>query len=819
MLLKKIFCIILLIFSLSLPISNTHSASLVDTTEMAADVSGNDLQSVMDYIELIASQLSCEIGGVASALTREGMSYTCITPISQIDMMLNTLISPTWPGAAFRLKINYDKIPSLKTPDGLGQCHVNNRANFDNPTINFAFCSNLLLYQKRALYTVKMIADVVAALLTGSGFKEALLDNLIIPPVEFHANGYNPLESGSQTNAGVGKSGTFFDVSTNPLSSPVVPWKVVRRQDTIAVATSTFGVWVPVGSKLIKEPYPISKYDQIASTGCQTITECFNDLDSKSKTFMNFSGKLVECTRQMLVRALIDANLCNNLTGQSVGSSDSNLFHTFQINMTKTVQWLLTLYIIFFGFNILLTGGQIKKSEIIMFVIKFLLVTYFSIGINSNGLHYDGIMTYLVPLMLYGGNELASIVMSASTDTMSGLCHYTSSDYPSGYEHMAMWDSLDCRIWNYLGLQGFFNFFNASGGANFIDAMYTPIPFYILLLGPCIYFGWIQFALVLIAYPLFVIGLAIYTVQAYIICMICIILLSVLAPIFVPMALFEYTKGYFQSWCKLILSFGLQPLIVATFLTLMFNMFDVTFNHTCKFHTQNAGNKKIFLMDTNPSSYATEEDFLNCTRSLGFIFTPGGFTAQVTGGTSMTQSVVSKGGLTNLDKYKESFPFLSLITEFKGMFTKGHQLSLKGTVSGIKGSISNLNQFVWHLMFEMMCCVIMMAIMKNMADQLSDFAADMTEGISVGAVTMSPNKLNDLKNKAADLYKKAKSKKSDEKEDTEGHEANAGEGQGHGANAGESGGHAASSGDSTDHSAKAGDSKDQSDAGDKGDKT
>jgi type IV secretion system protein VirB6 len=792
MLIKKIFSVILLICSLSLPISHTHATSIMDT---GGEVSNSDnVDSVMDWIELIASQLSCQIAGISSILVRGEMSNTCISSVSMFDGALYTLLSPNWPFAAMTLKMNYDKLPYLKTSDGLSQCHVNNRADFSNPTVNFAFCSNSLLRVGQLLNVYHIIADLIS----GENIQNALLDNLLVDPVVFHA-GTNPVAKG-HIEGSIGQDGFFID----PLAMPPMPiyWKVVKNQDTIAVATTMFGIFVPIGSKLIKEPYPISKYDQIQSTGCQSITECFKDLDGKSKTFMNFSGKLVECTRQMLVRSLIDANLCNNLTGQSVGTTDNNLFHTFQINMTNTVRALLTLYIMFFGINILLTGGEIKKSDLIMFVIKFVLVVYFSIGMNVNGQHYDGIMTYLIPMMLYGGSELANMVMNISSDTYSGLCYYTSSDYPAGYGYMAMWDALDCRIWNYLGLQGFFNFFNADLGWNFVDAMYTPIPFYILLLMPCIYFGWVQLALILITYPFFVIGLAIYAVQSYMICMICIILLAVLAPIFVPFSLFEYTKGYFQSWYKLMLSFGLQSLVVAVFMTLVFNIFDSTFNHTCQFYSQNSGNKKIFLMKTNASEYASEDEFLECTKSLGFMFTPGGIIAQASGGTVMDQSVVTKGGMTSLDKYKESFPFLSIITNVKGMFTNHHGFSTKGVVDGIKGSITTPGKFLAHIMFEMICCIIMLYIMKNMSDQLSDFAADMTEGISVGAVTMSPNKLNDLKDKVNSLYKKAKS--GELQKDMKDKAAELGLDSGHGGAAGGESGHGGAAGGDSGHGGAAG---------------
>ena len=45
---------------------------------------------------------------------------------------------------------------------------------------------------------------------------------------------------------------------------------------------------------------------------------------------------------------------------------------------------MLSIYIILFGFKILLAGDVPPKSELITFVIKFIFVVYFSVGININ---------------------------------------------------------------------------------------------------------------------------------------------------------------------------------------------------------------------------------------------------------------------------------------------------------------------------------------------------------------------------------------------------------------------------------------------------
>ena len=771
---NKISCIII-IFNLLLS-WNIHA----DGVATGIDYTNDGLDSTLDYISSIVDQISCEAQGISSTFIRSELSHTCLAPIAMSEEALYSLLSPwMWSALKMKLKVNYDKLDFLKDSNGKGQCHISNRADFNNPRIKFGLCNNTLLKS----YQIASPVFIVIDLIKGKSFIDALLDNIIVDPHLYHTGEYPMVEG--HVNGAKGDWGLYLDIAP----PNAIPWKVITHRDQISVATLSAIGWIPVGSKLIKEPYPNSKYDNVQSTGCQSINECFADIDSKSKVMMGFSAKIVECTRQMMTRALIDPNLCNNLTGNYEGSTGSSLLYDFQKSMYKTVSALLTLYIMFFGFNILITGGQTKKSELITFVVKFVLVIYFSIGVTVKGVHYDGISTYLLPLMIYGGNQLSGIMMEAGSTASNGLCLYTASDYDTGFAHLAMWDALDCRVWHYLGLQGFFSLLNTSGH-DFLNAMYTPVPFYLIMIVPAFWFGHIQLALMLLTFPFMVIGVAIYSVQAYIICIICILLLGILAPIFVPMALFDYTKGYFESWYKMILSFILQPMVVTTFMVIMFNIFDQTFNHTCKFYSSESNGKKTFIMDNDPDHYSSQE-LLECTKSLGFIFTPGAMLSNSTPIAALSTAAIADGSFSEMGAYKEANPMLGMIQESKGLFTSGNILNPKAVSKATKGVITDFYQFITHIMFEMLAAIIMLYVMKSLAEQISEFAADITEGVSLSQVTMSPGKLNELKDKASDLINKSKAGG-----DSVGHEASVSRSSGvHEASAsGGSSGHEASSG-------------------------
>ena len=142
----------LFIFIIFFCCHNSYAATtaLSLPSEASSAVNGKDVNSVMDYVTAIASQVSCEVGGVASILVRGEMSHTCVSPISFMDAALYTLIAPTWPLAMMKLKMNYDNLDYLMI-DGKSQCHVSNRANYDNPYVNFSFC-NIRLREARVFY-------------------------------------------------------------------------------------------------------------------------------------------------------------------------------------------------------------------------------------------------------------------------------------------------------------------------------------------------------------------------------------------------------------------------------------------------------------------------------------------------------------------------------------------------------------------------------------------------------------------------------------------------------------------------------------------
>ena len=471
-----------------------------------------------------------------------------------------------------------------------------------------------------------------------------------------------------------------------------VDYDIITQSDKICIVDHGWFTTPTIGCVYTKEPYPDSRYttffnpkhqvtekngdnkDTVHNTGqdllvCSNMGSCYDIAKRNSKTLQPISSPLIQCINSMLSKLIVAPSVCSIDQTGAVDRNESMLYK-FQTLMKKGVTALLTLYIIFFGFRIILDNKPPPQSEFIIFIIKFLLVVYFSIGLTSSidGNRFDGIIDWVFPILLQGATTLASWFMNASTN---GLCEFKPEYYSPGFEHIALWDSLDCRVMHYLGVDGFKT---------------HSIPPYLLLLIPSLVLGMIPLAQASIAYPLIVISLAAYMINTFIVCLILVTLLGIFAPIFVPMALFSYTKGIFDSWAKLMISFVLQPMAVAAFMILMFSIYDSTFYDSCQYQTftlDNKGESALFdKSDTNLQDKrlffkiriphdVNDLSYKKCQSSLGFMI-----------------SKLSFGSLS-LQKLKEIC--VSLIT-----------------------------------------CIVILYLMYNFSAQLAGFTADIAGSISVG---------------------------------------------------------------------------------------
>lgn len=749
---RSIFIILIVTFTLNFGLVNkAHADSTLDT--------------IVGTLE----NLTCETQGIGNLLRSE-FSQTCI-PAPFFTFAIMNLVSPVlYMNTFLKLRINDDQLFGTQFPGG--QCTRENRANYENPTLTFGLCNNAKLAFASAQAAGESALAIAKAVLTGTD-----------PWDDIKASWQNRNYYKTYENKKPEDSGTMWDIV------PVF-WKVVQDNDRICVGTYGFTGIVPVGCKYIKEPFPRSIYnsfmdisdtgfiqdpnnpnntasDPLALVSCSAAGGgCYQKAYNASRTAVVMTSPLIECIRQMIARLLISQDVCSfddvNSVVNSASRQTSALFQ-FQVGMYKTVIAFLTLYVMFFGFKILLAGEVPPKNEYINFILKIVFVTYFSIGLNitpGNSSPYDrmdGMIQWAFPFLLNGINSLASWVMNAAP---SGLCKFADVpgvSYDNSVAYIALWDALDCRVAHYLGLDMLStllveNTYRSHDFANF-DFFSFSAPPYIYLLIPAIITGNLMLVSLALAYPLLVISVAAFMVNATVMCMVSIVILGILAPLFVPMFLFEYTRGYFDSWVKLMISFLLQPMVVVTFMITMFSVYDLGFYGKCKYTHKVIHNSiediiqgqtssrdvVIFYIDNDWTQY-TKDEADSCQNSLGYMLNNPISTAFNFKKDSVEQIVTSKPGETCDPKASNStcnpkpgdsstsaflakFQFLSGVVLGPGMFFSSAKL---------------LFEKVKDIILALITACFTLYLMYNFSSQLAEFAADMTEGVALSSVAIKP---------------------------------------------------------------------------------
>jgi type IV secretion system protein VirB6 len=492
-----------------------------------------------------------------------------------------------------------------------------------------------------------------------------------------------------------------------------------------------------VGDKLCAQFWTIMGYQSIGckylpdcsvfklDESCYVAKSCANAAFQQSRSFMPISGSIIQCIKESIERLFIDYSGCGSATNYK-----QNYFPVFQDTMRNVVRAALMLYVIFFGIKVALGGEMPDKGTFFTFGAKFLLVLYFSVGIStgfsdSGKAEYDdGVTTLMLPFFQDGATTLAGIVYSAGG--AQGLCAYNTSDYPTEYQYLALWDSLDCRLLYYLGVDTESISTKAIGGIAI--TMFALGASTLLLLPLAALFAFqIIFAVFCVVFMVFLLSVVVYFVNVTVISMIALAILIYMAPIFVPMALFEQTKKYFDGWLKLIISYALQPMIVAAYIAMMLTVFDQTMFGDCQFVSTNI----TWSDDGNGTTGAP-------TKSKPFFEICDPDNPGQAGCTGYT------GALSNLTPCKETLGYK--ITNPKG------KDSLTRTTNAIFFEYTSMNPGSAENMLSSLITICLFAyLFYKFAEMLGQFAAELTGGTNLGSVAGNPMELFD---KAAEMAMK-----------------------------------------------------------------
>jgi type IV secretion system protein VirB6 len=738
----------------------------------AADNSSNDSyiyedqesKELTSYLKAVMT-VNCDNVNSNQNDDPDNPTHTC-GEANTMNSFVAKIVSPgIYSSALSRLHVRYDKndLNNDNDPEArkyvkalYKQCDDDNKADYNNPTISFAMC-------RSATLKLLLIKDGLKNLVNGA--KDA---RVVLPKAYQYEKLYE--------NAPVGKSGIFVD-----LSIPI-PWKIKKVEDKICVSVLGLTGYIPAGCKYIKEPKPESKY----KIQCQNNESCYKRSYENSMTPLPISGPIIECIQDALGKLMRNRQeVCtyNGDTGKkSITVQGTSTFYNFQKNMHSFVSILLTLYVVFFGAKIALSGEIPSKGEFIGFAIKLILVVYFSVGLSTGFVFQrnaetqaDGITQLIFPLLTDISTSLANWI---SNSNPSGLCDFSNYSYPKDLSHLRLWDSIDCTLSYYLGINLIQTVFASSELSSALNA--SSVPPYLLLLLPAIWSGNLQIIGLILTFPALIISLGAFVVNATAVALIVITILCILAPIFVPCALFNRTASYFDAWKQLLISTSLQPIVATAFMMLAFSLYGQGFYGACKYSytdfafVQNGLNESVVNLSKMPSSKISgkitkkaryfyinndwtvysPEDAQSCQTSLGYLFNKFDDKSKIPG--------------KAIDKDSESVSQLAAKKE--GLFITAPELDSNQSTS---------------FFMRFLIPILLLFVIKNLAEQLTELMSDLTGGISMRGTTMQANALGKaLEKKLSQKQKGKDSRKNDDDKESK-DRASIGDGAGEAAAQGE----------------------------------
>ncbi len=337
------------------------------------------------------------------------------------------------------------------------------------------------------------------------------------------------------------------------------------------------------------------------TTACFVASSCVGNVPSSMHTLSRFTflGNFIECFTDTLNSLFVNP---------PPGCPQTALLYYFQIQMRQVVAAILTLYVIFMGIKIAASGEMPKKSEFFMFIIKFALVLYFAVGsftsdAGSSNIYNNGLQFVYQSAFAFM-NEFANNIMKAAGAAENGFCLFppNSAQYADGYSYLALWDSLDCHISAYLGI------YDLQQGYSKITTLLSAIFIYMLGFNPVM-------SLFLLAFVFFMISVMIYVTNIFALCMLGMAFVIYLGPIFIPLSLFTFTKQYFDSWFKLLLSYVLQPAVVIAGLALIIVTLDNQMYNGCTFQMEGPSASGYYYAIFNQTP---GPNWSTCQGSLGY---------------------------------------------------------------------------------------------------------------------------------------------------------------------------------------------------------
>lgn len=685
-----------------------------------------------------ADLFSCETMYIQDT-SKYDAPHTCVEEpmlTRLVTMMLTALTSEV---VIYRLKMEHEGLLP-------GNCSRDNRADFNDPRLDYYLCSNLLLYA----YHMKNVFESMGA--GSNAWANMKYTDYLIKGL----------------NNRVGDKIVYLDI---PLALPIMA-KIERVQDRVCFSMMTFTtLFTPIGCKYIKEPYPESIYKVYATSAgadgeehCSSVYDCMTKGFTESKASMPIMGPILHCIRSMLVRMLASEYLCDSLNfdinqtfstaieGELLDINNQNniagqrsLLNRLQRDLQKYVTGFLTIYVIIFGFKIALTADQVKKSEFINFIIKIVLVTYFSIGINTQmssggAVRFDGMLQWIIPFVFTAVNEISTWFMYSGT--MNGLCEFPKEIYTSGQTtNLPVWDAIDCRLAHYTG----FDLFASSGSSD--DPVKNSVPPYMFIAMLGIFIGNLTLVTTAISYPIMIVSLAAYTITLFLGSLIFLAVLCLLSPLFIPCVLFSTTKSFFDNWWKALLGLTIQSALAIFILNISFIIYDRAFYGTCQYRSvdvelkDNEGRPdrefKSFFISKNPNDYGgSQHKMMQCRDSLGYFFR------------ARTNDKLSKQGGENnsrLSLTKKDVDDSILMHDEEYLDGEDGDPKMEWEDSTFASAPKFSVVRFYTIIQNFIVCFILLTVLKNLMSNISGFITGLS-GVNISTTKADPGQLQNSMN-------------------------------------------------------------------------
>ncbi len=355
-----------------------------------------------------------------------------------------------------------------------------------------------------------------------------------------------------------------------------------------------------------KEGKILVGYDNAGCFSSYVSEACYNQAGSKSLAPIPITSMIVQCIKESLDNLVAGIDSSGNSLKDKNGHDKGSFLSVAQKRLKNTVTAVLVLALILFSIKAM-SGGVRSPQEMYMLIIKFALVIYFTTGSTMS--HYYGELTKL-------SNGLSEIVLKASSESKN-ICNYEAGrDYEYmrhgkkiSYSYLAPWDRLDCRILFYLGapLDGIGGKIG-TGGIVTLAILLGTAPVLLVagsIIGIIFAGGQILVAIVCIFMAVLMMMVILWLCYVFILSLVALSVIVILSPLFIPMVLFQHTKGYFDGWGKELITYSLYPVILFAFLSFMFIACDKIYFKNLNFELDSLHESK----QTQPSNSKKKQWF------------------------------------------------------------------------------------------------------------------------------------------------------------------------------------------------------------------